>query len=599
MPLMAAGHERVMLRLELVVGFLRIGVQLIQMRLVVLNILMQGVVTLLGALGCRVERVLHILAVLHVILPSLLVVMADRVGILMRVLMQLLDMLLGGVDVRLDLLIRLVHVVDGAACLVVAADAHIVIDALADGGPGRQSVRGRCDFIGRSHGRQSDHSDGQDSRCRYRCDAFPHDDSSLLLAYVAFRTCHIPYVIVGGLGARINRWEEAVCLVFAISQGEEAVWPSFDDGDERACRKIETVIQHACALRIAAEQVTHLGHVVEAAEACSAGCGEPHLITFDGGGDGHPLSGMVGDLESLQSQGGGSSDIADAIKRGRPGFLCIIRHFRARALRVVRPHRLQPICRPLFEGQCDRTIRGMLRAFEKRSVGHGGAVFRTILHRKILCCHARSQNILAERMDRYGRAFIRIQRNRHCDIRRVPQIRAAERGPLCLAYILCVLVSRPTRELHVQERQIAAPEHGTILVDERGHLRFVLHGRGVIRGVVATLIPQHARHMEPLQRRDMVRVNVASVQMPSDGGAAPRGLDDADRHVRMLRPQLHGELLGQIAQMLGTLGISIQPFSGLPTDIAQWKIGTLRSVVRLHELHVRVGHRFRQVALRD
>ena len=129
------------------------------------------------------------------------------------------------------------------------------------------------------------------------------------------------------------------------------------------------------------------------------------------------------------------------------------------------------------------------------------------------------------------------------------QVGVAKRGPLRFTYVLCVLIVRPSRELYVQERQVLASEHVTVLVDERGHLRFVLQSSSVIIGVIATLIPQHARHMESLQRRDMVRINIAALYMPANRRATPRGLDDANRHIGVLGAQLHGELLSQIAEV--------------------------------------------------
>ena len=80
-------------------------------------------------------------------------------------------------------------------------------------------------------------------------------------------------------------------------------------------------------------------------------------------------------------------------------------------------------------------------------------------------------------------------------------------------------------------------------------MRFVLQSSSVIIGVIATLIPQHARHMESLQRRDMVRINIAALYMPANRRATPRGLDDANRHIGVLGAQLHGELLSQIAEV--------------------------------------------------
>ena len=96
MPLVAARRERVMPRLEFVVSLFHVGMHLVEVGLRVLHILMQSVVTLLTALDRAVNRILYILAVLLVVLPGLLIVLAKRVGVLVRVLMQLL-----GVQVKL------------------------------------------------------------------------------------------------------------------------------------------------------------------------------------------------------------------------------------------------------------------------------------------------------------------------------------------------------------------------------------------------------------------------------------------------------------------------------------------------------------------
>ena len=168
--------------------------------------------------------------------------------------------------------------------------------------------------------------------------------------------------------------------------------------------------------------------------------------------------------------------------------------------------------------------------FDKRSVGYGGAVF----HGEILRGHARPENILAEWMNQRGCAFIGVKGNRHRHIGTVLQIRVVKRGPLRFTYVLRVLVVWPARELYVQERQVLASEHVTVLVDERGHLRFVLQSSSVIIGIAAPLVPQHARHMESLQRRDMVRINIAALYMPANRRATPRGLDDANWHIGVL-----------------------------------------------------------------
>ena len=159
MPLVAARRERIMLGFKLVVSLFHIGMHLVEVGLRVLHILMQSVVTLLTALDRAVNRILYILAVLLVVLPGLLAVLAKRVGVLVRVLMQLLGVLLGGFHIRLDLLIRLVQVLHGLARLI-GAHGHILVDLPADGGAAGQSVRRRCDFTGRSRGRQGGHADG-------------------------------------------------------------------------------------------------------------------------------------------------------------------------------------------------------------------------------------------------------------------------------------------------------------------------------------------------------------------------------------------------------------------------------------------------------
>ena len=76
--------------------------------------------------------------------------------------------------------------------------------------------------------------------------------------------------------------------------------------------------------------------------------------------------------------------------------------------------------------------------------------------------------------------------NRHRHIRRIVQVGVAERSPLRFSHVLRVLVVWPARGLYVQERQVLASEHVTVLVDERGHLRFVLQSSSVIIGVIAT-----------------------------------------------------------------------------------------------------------------
>ena len=183
--------------------------------------------------------------------------------------------------------------------------------------------------------------------------------------------------------------------------------------------------------------------------------------------------------------------------------------------------------------------------FDKRSVGYGGAVF----HGEILRGHACPENILAERMDQRGCALICVKGNRHRHVRRIVQVGVAERGPLRFSHVLRVLVVWPARELYVQERQILASEYGTVLVDQRGHLRLILRGGRKIHRIVASLVPEHTCHMKIFQRCNMVRVDISAAHMSAYRRAAPRGLDDADRHVRMLRAQLKCELLCQVAQM--------------------------------------------------
>ena len=125
MPLVAARRKRVMPRLEFVVGLLHIGMHLVEVGLCVLHILMQSVVTLLTALDRAVNRILYILAVLLVVLPGLLVVLAERIGVLVRVLMQLLGVLLGGIDVRLDLLVGFAHMLYGPLMVVLPANPSV------------------------------------------------------------------------------------------------------------------------------------------------------------------------------------------------------------------------------------------------------------------------------------------------------------------------------------------------------------------------------------------------------------------------------------------------------------------------------------------
>ena len=152
-------------------------------------------------------------------------------------------------------------------------------------------------------------------------------------------------------------------------------------------------------------------------------------------------------------------------------------------------------------------------------------------------------------MNQRGCAFIGVKGNRHRHIGTVLQIRVVKRGPLRLAHVLRVLIVRPARELYVQERQVLASEHVTVLVDQRGHLRLILRGGRKIHRIVASLVPEHTCHMKIFQRCNMVRVDISAAHMSAYRRAAPRGLDDADRHVRMLRAQLKCELLCQVAQM--------------------------------------------------
>ena len=88
MPLVAACRERIMLGFKLVVSLFHVGMHLVQMGLRILHILMQNVVALLTALNRAIDRILHILTVLLIVLPSLLVVLAERIGVLVRVLMH-------------------------------------------------------------------------------------------------------------------------------------------------------------------------------------------------------------------------------------------------------------------------------------------------------------------------------------------------------------------------------------------------------------------------------------------------------------------------------------------------------------------------------
>ena len=96
----------------------------------------------------------------------------------------------------------------------------------------------------------------------------------------------------------------------------------------------------------------------------------------------------------------------------------------------------------------------------------------------------------------------------------------------------------------------------------------------------------------------MVLVDVASAHMPCNARATPSSLDDANRHIRMLRPQLHGELLSQIAQMLGVLGIGVQPCVGVRIDAAEREILGSNGVGSNHKTHMLINERFRQIGLR-
>ena len=187
--------------------------------------------------------------------------------------------------------------------------------------------------------------------------------------------------------------------------------------------------------------------------------------------------------------------------------------------------------------------------FDKRSVGYADSVFRTVFHGEVLRGHTRAQNILAEWMNQRGCAFIGVKGNRHRHIGTVLQIRVVKRGPLRFSHVLCVLIVRPSRKLHVQERQILPSEHATVLINQRGHLRLILRSGRKVHRIIASLVPEHTCHMKILQRCNMVRVDISATYMPANRRAAPRGLDDADWYVRMLRAQLKGELLCQVAQM--------------------------------------------------
>ena len=136
------------------------------------------------------------------------------------------------------------------------------------------------------------------------------------------------------------------------------------------------------------------------------------------------------------------------------------------------------------------------------------------------------------------------------------------------SHVLSVLIARPTRQLHIQERQIILVEHCTILVDQRRHLRLVYQCGRLVRGIIAPLVPQHARHMETLQWRDMVSINGTTLHMVSNRRTTPCSLNNTGGYIRMRGTKLHGELLCQIAEMLRIIGGRIKPGIGLLVHVA-------------------------------
>ncbi len=162
-------------------------------------------------------------------------------------------------------------------------------------------------------------------------------------------------------------------------------------------------------------------------------------------------------------------------------------------------------------------------------------------------------------MNQRGGSLVGIDGNRHAHVGGVAQSDVVQCAQLREPHVLRVLVVRPASQLHIQERQILLVEYRAVLVDERRHVGLVFHCRGRAHGIVTTLIPEHACHVKSAQGRDMVRVDVTAAQMPADRCAAPCGLDDADRYIGMFRSQLHGELLGEVAQMPGIVVVRRQP----------------------------------------
>ena len=172
------------------------------------------------------------------------------------------------------------------------------------------------------------------------------------------------------------------------------------------------------------------------------------------------------------------------------------------------------------------------------SVAFGGGDDRTgrnrglLAHGLPLVGHTFGENLLAQRVDGFGRALVRVDGNGHAYVPGAVQVRVVQGGELGLAHDLRVLVAGPTGELHVEERQGRIVEHLAVLVDQCGELRFVGQCGGIVGGIVAALVPQHAGDVEALQWGDMVLVDVAALDVSADGRATPCGLDDANGDVR-------------------------------------------------------------------
>src|SRR5262249_30307493 len=96
------------------------------------------------------------------------------------------------------------------------------------------------------------------------------------------------------------------------------------------------------------------------------------------------------------------------------------------------------------------------------------------------------------------------------------------------------LVARPRSDLDVVEGQFRAPDAAPAL-DEFLHVVAVFHA---LPDVALALIPGDAAQGEGVQRGDHAVVHAAGLllldQPRLDGRAAPRAIDQADRHIEVL-----------------------------------------------------------------